>query len=195
MPLVGCLAFILDYSAMNSETEQYCLTQLHVLQDLYRLLAYFYASKPLNDLCVQEEDQCGTVSALRARCEKAEIHRLLIKDAATFRVQQDQCAGLSNSLDAENSCPNEDNCGTLMKDVCKPHEIIALSLREACNKIIHADTLEHSNNCEEDNCEEDNSGLEPNIKLSGRFCGKDWETELDILKFVDCLHHNFQLEQ
>ena len=189
MPLRDHLAFTMEFPTMNPEMERYCLTELHVLQDLYRLLAYFYASKPLNELCVQNEDQCGTVDTLRTRCEKAEIHGLLIKVAATFRVQQDQCSGLSDSSDAENSCPNEDNCGTLIKDMNTPLEVETLSLREACNKIIHADTLTHSNDCEDGNC-----GLEPNIKLSGRFCGKNWEAELDILKFVDCLHHNFQLE-
>jgi len=67
-----------------------------------------------------------------------------------------------------------------------PSQIEILTLRKACNKIIHADTLPHNNDCNEGNC-----GLEPKITLSGSFNGKNWDAELDILKFVDCLHHNF----
>ena len=83
-----------------------------------------------------------------------------------------------------------DNCGRLYPDINDPASDV-LTLREACNKIIHATEFEHSYQV---NNHMDDYSLDSKMLLHGHRNGKQWRAELDIILFADCLFYNFKLE-
>lgn len=71
------------------------------------------------------------------------------------------------------------SCGKLQKDTLCPEEK-DLALREACNKIIHAEKLRVD-------LEEGESGqsyLNPYIYIYGRQRGTEWKATIDVIVFA-----------
>ena len=175
---------------MTTNTERYRITESRVFVDLYRLLTSCFASDHLNSLRDDLDTPYLSVLNLRDACEKEEIHELLLKLAASYRVQQDQVPGYNRSTGRANVNPYHDKCGVLYADTSELKTQV-LTLREACNKIIHATGFEH---VYKRNNQIDDWSLAPRMILHGERNGTEWKAELDILLFVDCLFYNFKLD-
>jgi len=72
-----------------------------------------------------------------------------------------------------------DYCGTITKDLAKPLEREGLSIRDACNKIIHARTVMFDTA----NTSSGRTYLYPTLYLEGKEWSKPWAVDLDVIKF------------
>ncbi|WP_321959290.1 hypothetical protein [Burkholderia cenocepacia] len=144
--------------------------------DLHRLLAIFLASKEFADRIEAAEGHNAELHDPLFRlqeCEADEISRILLSLAVTARAVDDAHNGVLELVAGV--------CGTLIPDVDRPDETIALELREACNKIIHADywhfDLERN--------ERLRPYLMPTMYLYGRRQrGRHWKAVLDVVEFA-----------
>ncbi len=137
--------------------------------ELHRLLAVFLASKNFSTLRIQCSGEVFDPIFHIQEVEEDEISRLLLNLAIIARVIDDRRKPV---LDRVGS-----NCGQLVKDVSN-QVVQVLSLREACNKIIHAKKIFFDR-------EEEASQLylKPTIHLYGEQKEKHWKATLDIVAF------------
>jgi hypothetical protein len=136
--------------------------------DLYRLLSYLYASRKFAELNTSLHDD--PVNYL-LQYESSEITRILLCTAVTFRIVDDRDERILDNFDT--------TCGCLIEISDNVDRRIGLSLREACNKIIHAKKVHFDTS--EINL---NHYLNPTIYLYGSHKGKEWKAVLDIERFV-----------
>ncbi|HEY3524666.1 MAG TPA: hypothetical protein VGK47_00605 [Nitrososphaeraceae archaeon] len=139
-----------------------------VFLDLYRLLAIFLASKRFSELA--DEHGLDPISQLQEP-EMDEITRILISSAVTARIIDDR--------DNQYLSKNNTECGWLIEDLRAPEKKINLSLREACNKIIHAKTIR--TDLEKQNYK---SYFNPFIYFYGKYKGMDWKACVDIIEYA-----------
>lgn len=151
--------------------------------DLYRLITCFYASVTFAEY--GEDVDADPVRDLQGSFEENEIIRLLVNIAIAVRIMDEREGRFSRKFKLE--------CGSLTVDLSKPGDEIDLSVREACNKIIHAKNF----NWDVDQLKDEGSlpypttrYLVPIVYLYGSRDGKDWRAALDITKFV---RHNAAL--
>lgn len=143
--------------------------------DLHRLLSIFLASRAFADLIeapaghAQElHDPLFTLQA----CEEDEIARILLGLAITARVVDDAHARVLDLV----ALP----CGRLFPDVHRPERSVDLELREACNKIIHA----QRRNFDIERNANERPYLTPTVYLYGQQGGTEWKATLDIVAFA-----------
>ena len=144
--------------------------------DLHRLLAIFLASKEFADRIEGAQGHNAELLDPLFRlqeCEEDEISRILLSLAVTARAVDDAHDRIFDLAAG--------TCGTLLRDVERPQEIIDLELREACNKIIHAshwhfDMEENANG---------RSYLTPTMYIYGTSLGgRGWKAILDVVVFA-----------
>lgn len=140
------------------------------LLELYRLVAIFLASKNFATL---RTTPLGVghdpVYELQER-EEEEITRILLVLAITARVIDDREGGVCELV--------RTNCGKLQKNASMQTE--DLTLRDACNKIIHAKKVRLD--LEED--ELGRSYLNPYIYIYGEQGGVEWRATIDVILFA-----------
>lgn len=107
------------------------LSSDEILQSLYRVATHFFGSNRLTELA--NEDTGAHFDQLRERFEEAEIQRLLLTVAVRIRILDDDL----QELHTEDTSKWFVGVGKLFLDSNQGH-FIDLTLREACNKIIHA---------------------------------------------------------
>jgi hypothetical protein len=107
--------------------------------------------------------------------EEQKIKEYLISIAIKLRMIDD----LMKAHNKKNHISNNDDVGFLKSKNGKKKEI--LSIREACNKIIHAQSLQFVYGKTKDKM----SYLKPRIHFTGEKNEKDWKATIDILKFVE----------
>ena len=137
--------------------------------ELYRLLSIFYASEKYATINTTLHDDSV---ALLLDFQESEITRILTSTAISARIIDDRDDKYLND--------HNTSCGELISNIENPNSAIPLSLREACNKIIHATKIHYD-------VSELKNGLRylnPTIYYYGRFKGKDWKAILDIEKYV-----------
>ena len=100
--------------------------------DLYRLLCIFHASRSINST------ESISIPLLCKNFQEAEVGRLLISIASAIRNACDQ---KPSRAEYWKESLNSDKVGDLIPNLKSPDETGPLSFREACNKIIHCDTL------------------------------------------------------
>ena len=140
----------------------------YAIVELHRLLAIFLSSKNFAKLSQGfNGEQFDPIEKIQD-VEEDESARILLTLAITARVIGDEeCGKFSEGSD----------CGTLQADNLV-NKNIPLTLREACNKLIHATKIQG-----------DIEGPEgrryrlPTIYLYGSFNQKQWRAELDVIKF------------
>ncbi|HHL4081431.1 hypothetical protein [Burkholderia sola] len=144
--------------------------------DLHRLLAIFLASK---EFAERIEATQGHNAELRdplfvlQECEEDEISRILLSLAVTARAVDDAHNQVLELVAGV--------CGTLTRDLTTPDATIALELREACNKIIHADYWHFDLEANE----RGRSYLTPTMHIYGRTQGgRNWKATLDVVEFA-----------
>lgn len=139
-----------------------------IVLDLYRLITIFFASKQLAELRTESaHDPIGWLQEY----EGDEITRILLSSAITARIIDDRDKHYLNRLDT--------TCGELVSDLDSPEETKPLTLREACNKIIHAKKIHY------DLSEVDfRSYMNPIIYFYGKQNSKEWKATLNILDYA-----------
>jgi hypothetical protein len=137
--------------------------------ELHRLLAIFLASRHFSELCEENPGKTFDPIYKIQEVEEDEITRILLTLAITARVVDDREGQVFKLVGSD--------CGTLQKDVSN-QGLEELDIREACNKIIHAQTVRF---------DVEDLGvrryLNRTIYLYGSFQGENWRAELDVIKF------------
>ncbi|RQU97756.1 hypothetical protein [Burkholderia cenocepacia] len=153
--------------------------------DLHRLLAIFLASKEFADRIDAPQRHNAELRDplfILQECEEDEISRILLSLAVTARAVDDAHNQILELVAGV--------CGTLIRDMTTPDVTIALELREACNKIIHAD---HWHFDLETN-EQGRSYLTPTMYIYGRSQGgRNWKAILDVVEFAKQYVNNVAL--
>lgn len=151
------------------------LESLVCRQKLYTLLALFFASERFADQC--DDSHTCQFRALLDDHEESLITQLLIESAVLIRVKDDlfvQQRGISTEA-------NRTMVGRFGAPAEKPLSS-ELSVREACNKIIHAKLINFDVSRED---QWRSRHLNPIIYLYGEQRKSDWKAELDVIKWVE----------
>ena len=135
--------------------------------EVYVLAALFCGSHGLHEI----EAHHHGLRWVRSTFEASEVSRRVISLAVLLR----------SHLDSSNK-KSTVTVGSLVPDVSKPDTRTALLLREACNKIIHADIVDLN---DPDDSSEEVPRLSRRIRLQGVWGGKDWQAEIDVLTFLN----------
>ena len=144
--------------------------------DLYRLACYFEASQPLAELG-QAENASGEffIDSLSREFFEDEVSRILLQSAIILRI-----------LDDESEADPEERNPFMCGELEQAGETSELSLREACNKIIHAWKI----NFDEDNLpleapeKEGKPFLNLYVYLYGSQGKKHWKATIRMRDFL-----------
>lgn len=143
----------------------------HLRIDLYQLLAVFMASRPIAAAAL------GSLSLHRELADVGDIERdlatrLLLSIAVTVRVLDDREDGQLEMLSTY--------VGTLTEDSAELMASGGLTLREACNKIIHAKGVDFAAS----KSEGEREYLEPFVYFTGSKGRRVWNASLNVMQFV-----------
>jgi hypothetical protein len=145
-------------------------------RDIYRLFTHFHGSGALAD--VSNTDTGIYYANLQQRFEELEIQDLLLRLAVRIRILEDAYRETWQE-------PWSKSVGRLFNHSTKP-EHTALSVREACNKVIHA---RYVNFCRTGVAEENEVifPLLPTVVLYGTLIRSPifWKCELQVNDFLD----------
>lgn len=141
-----------------------------VLLELHRLLAIFLSSRSFAELRTGIGESWEPIEALQS-CEEDEITRILLTVAITFRIIDNR---------KRDYIPPSRPCGTLMKNLNNPATSGPLTVREACNKIIHAHVIRG----DLDDTKDGQVYLNPTIYLYGPPGRVQWKATLNIIDFA-----------
>jgi hypothetical protein len=108
-----------------------------VRRDFYHLLTAFLASRSLIALS-DGQDDCPYWE-VRDEFEESEITGLLITTATRARILEEDLRAFEKDRGLQ--LPKSPPVGTLVKNIAKPTPEEPLYLREACNKILHAELI------------------------------------------------------
>lgn len=139
-----------------------------IILDLHRLVTLFIASPNLAEL---RTNLAGDPISWLQQYEDEEITRILINSAIIARIIDDRDELSLNHIDTK--------CGDLIENLTFPKVIVPLSLREACNKIIHAKKI-HSDISESNEI----SYRNPILYLYGQKIGVDWKVKLNVMDYA-----------
>lgn len=150
-------------------------TELLMLE-LHRLLSVFLASKGFADLRANYSENLSSFDYLQ-ECEVTEITRILLTVAVHARVIDDRERRVFELFASD--------CGTFVEIDAER----GLSLREAINKILHAQKIRF----DVSETAATQRYLNPMIYLYGqRQNGEEWKATLNVIDFVrelSCLRH------
>ena len=138
--------------------------------ELYRLMAIFFSSKKFAELRTGNGERFDPITKIELGIED-EITRILLAIAITARVIDDRAGHGFNIADA--------SCGTLVRNTANV-QLINLDLREACNKIIHAERVHF----DVDETEALQPYLQPFIYLYGHQHNNEWKATIDVIEFA-----------
>lgn len=140
--------------------------------DAYRLVGIFCAS----DFVSAGGDLDWL--PLKHEFERSEACRILVSLAATSRNEID--LGEEESTFGRRTIDLE--VGQLVEDDEQPNQVVPLTFREACNKIIHSLYIDFD--LKEPISPYPNAALNPVVYLNGRKSGKRWTAKLDVYRFA-----------
>jgi len=149
-----------------------------IKRDLYLLLACALSSKRY------AEQTSGIdydpLQTLRDSYEQTEISSLLLTIAVRIRLLDD--SGLIPKGVMSKSC------GSLIAGASRSKNKVPLTLREACNKIVHSRKLQmrvsYFDRFDSILPSPTSDHMEPFLLLHGAKSGKTWRASLDLIKFV-----------
>ena len=143
----------------------------HTLLEVYRLLAIFLSSKNFADLITNYPGEGFDPIFKMQEGVEDEITRILLNLAIIARVIDDRETRILGS--------GMYGCGEFQEKI-EGATISPLGLREACNKIIHANKIRY----DVENVNLSTTYLNPYIYLYGTsHNGKEWKATLDVVKF------------
>jgi hypothetical protein len=152
----------------------------NLLLDLYRLLAIFFSSRRFAELRTGTGETFDPIARLESY-EEDEITRILLTASTMARVIDDRESRVFDLVSA--------SCGTLTRSLPVGEVSEDLLLRDACNKIIHAQKIRF----DVDATDGTQTYLNPVIYLYGRERGADWKATVDVVAFAKeycwCVSH------
>jgi hypothetical protein len=150
--------------------------------DLYRLLGMVLSDKRISSLGDRTTYQMQPIWELQDRFRKAEILRILISSAVVLRILFDQ---KQDPRDRRFEIASKKPCGVLWSKL-PSRKTEVLTLREACNKIIHAtDVNEDEVNSDwKQNPDQLGVYIRPFVYLEGMKDSNEWRVKLSIVDFV-----------
>jgi hypothetical protein len=161
------------------DTGAWALNVARLRLDLYHLVAALLASDKFamsqfeaERAAWPREGELPKVDALQRLAqdyETTDIEHGLVSVAAMTRVLLDQLSPRPTVVRAW--------CGTLVPDISRLHVEKPLTLRDACNKVMHATSRSFVS-------EADGPGLVARMSLTGSQLGQQWAAELHILPFA-----------
>jgi len=137
--------------------------------DLWRLTTIFLSDQKFSEWEHNSGDKA--VADLR-EFEEDEITRILITSAIAVRIVDDRDGPFVDD--------HTDPCGTLIRDFNQAEEV-PLSLREACNKIVHAHRINFD---VEGDYRDGPTYLNPTMYLYGELGGRPWKAVLRVLDYA-----------
>lgn len=158
---------VTEYDIEPWGSRGWALSAARVRLELYRLVASVLASREFGALPAGVGQPLNELSR---DFEMGEIEHALVSIAITVRVLLDQ--------ESPRPLESRSECGVLTPDVACPDNQRRLTLREACNKIIHA----KQRNFDVDNYSTP-TGLSPSIHLYGAQFEQEWKASVDLLAF------------
>ena len=160
-----------DYYEDYSVNKGIRVDQSHVQLLSFHLLTIFLASENLHSLCNGEYDSGADI--LANTFEKVEIEHLILQIATLFRSAD------TSALDELTMNPRwNPNVGKVEEPIGS--QVKDLTLREACNKIIHVNEIKSE---VIDGNYEWNRYLKPTIYLYGKKQEIRWRAILDVKNF------------
>lgn len=156
-----------------------------ILRDAYRLL-----TTVLSDSVIAEEaaDADDPLSHLRGQFVEDELVHTVVGLAVVNRLHAEHMHGPRSDPSEPSFPPMEHECGTLRPDLQSDHEQ-PLRFREACNKIIHALSIEAETVPLEGHAF---PVLPRTLNLYGERSGVDWEATLDVVEYIRATFRNFR---
>jgi hypothetical protein len=140
--------------------------------ELYRISCILASSRTLHEMGKEQRNLVWFLNTF----EKSELSRKLISVAVIIRNMDEQAWNANyKKIPVGELIPNEED---------DPGSIEPLSLREACNKIIHALEVDFYHGV--DNVTED-TPLSCRIRLRGEKSSKKWLAIIDLFKFLELL--------
>lgn len=147
-------------------------------RDLYLLLACVLSSKGFAEQTYEKD--YDVLQALRDSHEQREVGSLLLSIAVRVRVLDDRGKISKRAMAL--------GCGSLVAGAVRGKDKIPLTLREACNKIVHSRSsqliLSHFDNFDAQLPSPTSTHMEPSLMLHGTKNRKTWRASLDLVKFV-----------
>jgi hypothetical protein len=166
-----------------------------VFRDAYRLFCLFMADKAIYDMTPEDQQVWGgsqrseePLFRLRHHYIEDEVNHTIINLAICNRTHMERRKEL-HGVDYPSAV-----CGKLTKDVSAEGEE-DLSLREACNKIIHAEQFAMTF-LKDGTVASFLGEMEPmhhEMWLSGEHNQRSWKAKLDVLAFLRATADNFEL--
>ena len=153
------------------------------LLDLYRLFGIIFGDKQLAKM----ETEWTVIEQLRGEYVYSELIRILTSTAIAVRILFDQ-------HEQELTGVSQRPCGELYEDWPNTLQPEDLTLREACNKIVHATKVQHDEVDPDPGHNPDQIGvyLLPFVHLYGEKNGRDWKAKLSIVEFAKFTASAFQ---
>jgi hypothetical protein len=144
--------------------------------DLYRLLCLYLADRRVMSIALGN----SLIRTLHDTQIDLEVLRILISSAVTLRIAFDQYSGSVLDPKLKNR-----TCGLLWPNWPKRKKE-SLTIREACNKIIHARKIQRdiANPDPYGNPDNPDAYILPSVYLYGEKNGQDWRAKLLIVDFV-----------
>jgi hypothetical protein len=157
--------------------------------DLYRLVCIVLADKSIGKLVGPDYLNTTPIQELQDRYRGGELIRILISSAVALRILFDQRPRdpISKRMVSRFDSVSKRECGQLWsrwpKDKRKPEP---LTLREACNKIIHAEDIKDDIMVPDLAMNPDLIGtyIRPFLDLYGTKNGQKWRAKLSIIEFA-----------
>jgi hypothetical protein len=143
--------------------------------ELYRLLCI----SATDDRIVEFALRSNSIDELRHTYRDTEVTRILVSSSVMLRVWMDQEHPKNHPRAFDDS---KSDCGRLFAEWPRKKSQV-LTLREACNKIIHAEQVYPDIVGFPDRGDE-RYYIRPNRALYGTLRGKQWRAELSIVSFV-----------
>ena len=150
--------------------------------DLYRLLGMVLSDKRIASLGDETSYLMQPIWLLQERFRKAELLRILVSSAVALRILFDQ---KRDPREQRFETVSRKPCGFLWPNLPKRQREV-LTIREACNKIIHAtDVIEDEVNSDwRQNPDQLGVYIRPFVYLHGTKDGADWRAKLSIIEFA-----------
>ncbi|MBB4261467.1 MULTISPECIES: hypothetical protein [unclassified Bradyrhizobium] len=145
------------------------------LLDLYRLVCMVSASSDIARLGLTSP----AIEAMQGAYFRSEVTRILISCATGVRIQFDQSPDTTNDP--------KSNCGKLFPNwATDKSKVEVLTLREACNKIIHATDIRFDVEIPDaaNNPDEEGAYYHPRLYMYGSKGRNDWRAELSLVDFA-----------
>jgi len=148
--------------------------------DLYRLLAMALSDRRMSGLGDETRYHQPPVWQLQDRFRKGEIIRILVSSATALRILLDQNPRLFKKTRVQ-------QCGSLWSRWPKNKgKVELLTLREACNKLIHATDIRDDLIIPDrrNNPDEVGTYIRPFVYLYGTKDGTLWRAKLSLVHFA-----------